>query len=202
MTPSHRGMPCCTDCSLTEKTLSAAVSLIKPSADRRDECRADVRETLMLMHKRKVDRRSHRLMRGKEGRERLKQLRRGLKLVQILMRKPLPVALRDDETDKFFVSCGRLITLCDWLLRAPTDKPRPDSSDKMDAAHYALALLIKYQQPAKTTKKGDGNWNKLAATLYGQPRENLHYHCTEIRANPEIWQKSDPFKLVEARTIT
>jgi hypothetical protein len=174
--------------SVTEKTLSAAVSLINPSADRRDECRADVRETLVLMHRRKHHIRSQRLVRGKEGRERLKRLWRGLKLVEIELKKPLPIMFRKKETDTFIVHCGHLIELCKWLLSAKPDKPQPSSFNETDAAHYALVLLNKYNQTAKTTKTGGGNWDKLAATLYGQPGANLHYHCTQIRANPAIWQ--------------
>jgi hypothetical protein len=82
-----------------------------------------------------------------------------------------------------------LNAICESWEKSKLGRPKPDSYEKRLAAEAALGLLKAHDIDPTTTKAGA--FCKLAAVVYGDPSDDLQYHCrAALRA--QIRVKNSP----------
>jgi hypothetical protein len=162
------------------KEIRAALKVIKPKASLRDDCIAEIADSLNSIGIELANLGALTVNMTKKGKAAASKVAAALRRLQTTLNNP-----DLDMQFEFFPhsEIDKWLGVCDEIAATPTREARSTDPKHLLAAREALFLLSYYapdRDKAIATTKG-GRFCKLAAVLAGEPDADLHHACRAAR---------------------
>lgn len=155
-----------------DEQVKLALALLKPKVTDRDQCRQRIEEALNVITETETEMgKTKDFYASKETKLKVKAHRRALDRVRTTY-NALPDAVKFSTLD-----VQKHVADCDAILKLPSEQQDDRAWKQQVAAAGALDLLQSCGRKASVTRHGQ--WDRLAAILYGNRHANMF---------PYIWQ--------------